>query len=75
MNSFSCMFLKDFVYIVALTHNFKEHLCMGSYFSNNLFFIIKPSANIYLLKINKRNTRTRCEIYLEVKIKSSEQHH
>ena len=27
-------------------------------------------ANIYLLKVNKRNTRTRCEIYSKLKIKT-----
>ena len=34
----------------------------------------KYPANIYLLKVNKRSTRKRCEIYLRLTIKTLEQH-
>ena len=30
-------------------------------------------AGIYLLKVNKRNTRKRCEIFSELTIKTTEQ--
>ena len=34
------------------------------------------SVNLfYLLKVNNRNTRTRCEIYLKLAIKTPEQRH
>ena len=32
-------------------------------------------ANIYLFKVNNRNTRKRCEIYLKLTIKTSQQCH
>ena len=31
-------------------------------------------AGIYLLKVNNRNTRTRCEIYSKLTIKTPERH-
>ena len=33
------------------------------------------AAGIYLLKVNKRNTRTRCEICSKLTIKIPERHH
>ena len=32
-------------------------------------------ADIYLLKVNNRNTSTRCEIYLKLTIKTAERRH
>ena len=32
-------------------------------------------AGIYLLNVNNRNTRTSCEIYSKLTIKTSERHH
>ena len=32
-------------------------------------------ANIYLYKVNNRNTRKRCEIYSNLTIKTPERHH
>ena len=40
----------------------------GSYFEYS-------PADIYLLKVNKRNTRTRYEIYSKLAIKTQELHH
>ena len=32
-------------------------------------------ANIYMFKVNNRNTRTRCEIYSKLTIKTPERRH
>ena len=34
-----------------------------------------PSRHTYLLKVNNRNTRTRCEIYSKLTIKTTERRH
>ena len=35
----------------------------------------KYSAGIYLLKVNNRNTRTKCEVCLKLTTKIPERHH
>ena len=57
------MFLQDFVYILELTHNSKEQLLAAPLHGVSQLQPIYCPANIYLLRINKRNTRTRREIY------------
>ena len=37
--------------------------------------VIDKPAGIYLVKVNKRNTRTRCEICLKLTIKIPERRH
>ena len=56
------------VYLVSLLLNLKQHL----FFS--YFWRIIP-ANIYLLKDNNRNTRTRSEICWKLTIKTPEKRH
>ena len=40
-----------------------------------MFQYKQSSAGIHLLKVNNRNTRTRCEIYSKLTIKTPERHH
>ena len=43
---------------------------------NNFLINVGPSpVGIYLLKVNNRNTRTRCEICSKLTIKTSERRH
>ena len=44
------------------------------YFKNTLGLSLFP-AGIYLLKVNNRNTRTKCEICSNLTIKTPEQAH
>ena len=43
--------------------------------TNFLILPASPPAGIYLLKVNNRNTRTRCEICSKVTIKTPERRH
>ena len=52
---------------------FKE--LMSSYEKGNLMFYMIVSVGIYLLKVNNRNTRTRCEICAKLTIKIPERRH
>ena len=40
-----------------------------------VFFIVIYPADIYLFKVNNRNTRTSCEICSKLTIKTSERRH
>ena len=40
-----------------------------------LMFLLPFPAGIYLLKVNNRNTRRRCEMCSKLTIKNPEQHH
>ena len=44
---------------------------------NELIYVLYPSfpAGIYLLKVNNRNTRTRCEICSKLTINTPERRH
>ena len=45
---------------------------VGFSYSNFLLILISFSANIYLFKVNNRNTRKMCEICSKLKIKTPE---
>ena len=46
------------------------------FFTTNVkLFVIQNLAGIYLLKVDNRITRTRCEIYSKLTIKTLERHH
>ena len=49
-------------------------LCLLVHYTtiSNSHFICYNPAGIYLLKVNNRNTRTRCEIYSKLTIKTPE---
>ena len=51
-------------------HNFLHRLSHGI-----VVLITVYPTNIYLLKVNNRNTRKMCEIYSKLKIKSPERRH
>ena len=44
-------------------------------FDDDLFGLNVSPAGVYLLKVNNRNTRTRCEICSKLTIKTPEQRH
>ena len=49
------------------------HIC--TYYSNNESFVIiltQPSQPSYMFKVNNRNTRTRCERWSKLTIKTPE---
>ena len=50
-------------------------LSAGNYFRKKSHLIYDSPAGIYMLKVNNRNTRTRCEICLNLTIKIPERHH
>ena len=49
----------------------KFTVIISQYFTTSSYDL----AGIYLLKVNNRNTRTRCEIYSKLTIKTPEQSH
>ena len=53
---------------VYLSLNIKINNLLLTYFTNSM----KHPVGIYLLKVNNRNTRTRCEIYSKLTIKKPE---
>ena len=65
----------NFVYSESfLTAKMMNFWTVINYFNKMLHLIWQP-ARIYQLKVNKRNTRTRCEISSKLTIKTPEQRH
>ena len=60
----------DFLTIVSLQHLSDGH--SSNYFIGNSLYYCHIPTSSYLLKVNKRNTRTRCEICSKLTIKIAE---
>ena len=58
-------------YAVVLILKKEESLTYSNFCLNN----VQIPAGIYLLKVNNRNTRTRCEICSKLTIKTPERRH
>ena len=66
--------------IVPVAFNFSQTFLRAAWSNacgvQQVFYNIKLSTvNIYLLKVNNRNTRKRCEICLKLTIKTAERRH
>ena len=66
------------VFHQVLLHNHVTHL-LDKFISKNVYnwriIILSNPADIYLLKVNNRNTRTRCEICSKLTINTPESRH
>ena len=52
-----------------------QKLVYDIFFFSTLIYLSPIPAGIYLLKVNNRNTRRRCEIYSKLTIKTPERPH
>ena len=72
-------FKNEVIFIDLRRTRYVIYVRMWFFFVWSTFYRIKTKctvpANIYLLQINNRNTRTRCEIYSKLAIKTPERHH
>ena len=60
-------------------HNFTFELGLaiadiGTAYLYSFSYLFQNPANIYLFKVNNRNTRKRCEIWSKLTVKATESH-